>query len=145
MANNDDYEVGFRRPPKSTRFKPGQSGNPLGRPKAAPTLRADLDLELREMTVVGEGERKISKQRALVKALVDAAIGGDVRAATAIIGLSKGLGGHSYGEEQASSTSEDAELVEEFLERQLSRRTSEADGAPEMKEPTAPQEDNDNE
>lgn len=30
---NDDYEVGYGKPPKSTRFKKGQSGNPLGRPK----------------------------------------------------------------------------------------------------------------
>jgi hypothetical protein len=50
VANND-YEVGYRRPPKHTRFKPGQSGNPLGRPKIGPSLKADLDLELREMTV----------------------------------------------------------------------------------------------
>jgi len=26
-------EVGYKRPPKATRFKPGQSGNPKGRPK----------------------------------------------------------------------------------------------------------------
>jgi hypothetical protein len=30
---NDDYEVGYGKPPKSTRFKKGQSGNPRGRPK----------------------------------------------------------------------------------------------------------------
>jgi len=35
MSDNseDDYEVGYRKPPKSTRFKKGQSGNPRGRPK----------------------------------------------------------------------------------------------------------------
>lgn len=27
------YKVGYRNPPKETRFKPGQSGNPKGRPK----------------------------------------------------------------------------------------------------------------
>lgn len=30
---NDDYEVGYGKPPKSTQFKKGQSGNPRGRPK----------------------------------------------------------------------------------------------------------------
>ena len=30
---SEDYEVGYRRPPKHTRLKPGQSGNPQGRPK----------------------------------------------------------------------------------------------------------------
>ena len=28
-----DYEVGYGKPPKHTRFKKGQSGNPKGRPK----------------------------------------------------------------------------------------------------------------
>ena len=31
----DDYEVGYGRPPKSTRFEKGKSGNPRGRPKKA--------------------------------------------------------------------------------------------------------------
>ncbi|MBI1218207.1 MAG: hypothetical protein GC186_06625 [Rhodobacteraceae bacterium] len=30
-----NWEVGYGRPPKATRFKPGQSGNPRGRPKEA--------------------------------------------------------------------------------------------------------------
>ncbi|ANK80857.1 MAG: hypothetical protein TEF_08660 [Rhizobiales bacterium NRL2] len=32
-GNGDDYEVGFGKPPRSTRFRKGQSGNPRGRPK----------------------------------------------------------------------------------------------------------------
>jgi hypothetical protein len=32
---SDDYEVGYRKPPTHTRFKPGQSGNPRGRPRGA--------------------------------------------------------------------------------------------------------------
>src|SRR3954468_3734508 len=30
--------VGYGRPPRATRFKPGQSGNPRGRPKGAKSL-----------------------------------------------------------------------------------------------------------
>ncbi|MEP2987908.1 MAG: DUF5681 domain-containing protein [Parasphingorhabdus sp.] len=30
---SDDYDVGKNKPPKHTRFKPGKSGNPKGRPK----------------------------------------------------------------------------------------------------------------
>jgi hypothetical protein len=37
-----DYEVGYGKPPKHTRFKPGQSGNPKGRPKASKDFRSLL-------------------------------------------------------------------------------------------------------
>ncbi len=30
---SDDYEIGYGKPPKHTRFRKGQSGNPQGRPK----------------------------------------------------------------------------------------------------------------
>jgi hypothetical protein len=36
MSTYDDpgYEVGYGKPPQSTQFKKGKSGNPKGRPKA---------------------------------------------------------------------------------------------------------------
>ncbi len=34
------YEVGYGKPPVATRFKPGVSGNPRGRPKGAKTVRS---------------------------------------------------------------------------------------------------------
>ena len=37
MADNDDptYPIGYKKPPRDTQFKPGQSGNFKGRPKGA--------------------------------------------------------------------------------------------------------------
>ncbi len=76
------YEVGYGKPPKHTRFQPGQSGNPRGRPKGTKNLKTDLMEELREKIVVREGDRsqKVSKQRALLKSVVNRAIQGDARA-----------------------------------------------------------------
>ena len=77
-----DYEVGYQKPPKHSRFRRGQSGNPRGRPQGTKNLKTDLMEELSEKIVVREGDRsqKISKQRALLKSVVNRAIQGDPRA-----------------------------------------------------------------
>jgi hypothetical protein len=64
MAN---YNVGYGKPPRTTRFQRGRSGNPQGRPKDTRKLATDLAAELGErITVREEGRsRRISKQRAL--------------------------------------------------------------------------------
>lgn len=47
--------VGYRHPPKSTQFKPGESGNPKGRPRGSRTL-ASMLREVTEMKIsVTEG------------------------------------------------------------------------------------------
>ena len=87
--SEDEYEVGYGKPPKATRFLPGQSGNPKGRPKGAKNLTTDLMEELSELVPVREGDklRRLPKQRALVKAAVAKAISGNMSAAKTIFEL----------------------------------------------------------
>ncbi len=71
-------------PPPETRFKPGESGNPNGRPKGAATsLDRVLEREL-ERLVEGDpslgDDGRISRRLRLVRALLDAFEGGDARA-----------------------------------------------------------------
>src|SRR6266446_1037282 len=84
-----EYEVGYRKPPKTTRFKAGKSGNPRGRPKGSTNLATDLSAELSEQITVREGgqARRVTKQRALIKSLTAQALQGDVRATTALLAL----------------------------------------------------------
>ncbi|SRR5713101_4445432 len=58
-----DFAVGFRRPPLHTRFKPGVSGNPSGRPKDSKNLKTLLHAILNEQISLQEGSqsRKVSK------------------------------------------------------------------------------------
>ncbi len=47
-GSGSDYEVGYGKPPRHTRFQPGRSGNPRGRPKDTKNLKTDLIEELAE-------------------------------------------------------------------------------------------------
>jgi hypothetical protein len=54
-SKEDDDRVGYKRPPTHTRFKPGQSDNPKGRPKHARNLKTEFLEELNEVILVREG------------------------------------------------------------------------------------------
>jgi len=83
----NDGEVGFGKPPVHSRFRKGCSGNSKGRPRGTKNLRTDLTEVLQERITVIEGDRKVrmSKQRAVVKALVAKTLKGDSRAATTLL------------------------------------------------------------
>jgi hypothetical protein len=72
---------------EGTRFKRGQSGNPGGRPKAAPFSQACL--ELLTAPVPGDRERRTHAQ-ALAAMLMDKALKGDVRAAVELVDRAEG-------------------------------------------------------
>jgi len=78
----DDYEVGYGKPPQHSRFKPGQSGNPRGRPKGARNAATVLRDELAEKITVTENGKTITitKLEGIVKAAVVKALKGDPRA-----------------------------------------------------------------
>lgn len=89
QEKDDGYEVGYGKPPKQTRFQPGRSGNPKGRPRGTKNLKTDLIEELGEKILVREGEqaRQVSKQRAVVKTLMARTLKGDTRAASLLLSM----------------------------------------------------------
>jgi hypothetical protein len=120
---DDDYAVGFRRPPKQNRFKPGQSGHPRGRPKRLPTFKQDFNAELRERLLLRENgrERRLSKQRALIKSLMALAIKGNVRAMNAVLASTRNF---DLGQDDKSEDSVDPidlEILEAFVARERRR------------------------
>ena len=80
--SNDDDDVGFRRPPKSTRFQKGRSGNPRGRPRCTRNFKTDLKETLARPVQVTEAgrARSISTQQASLERLREKALRGDQRA-----------------------------------------------------------------
>jgi Family of unknown function (DUF5681) len=83
MADEDkpEYAVGFGKPPRHTRFRKGQSGNPKGRPRGSKNLATIMEKVLKEPVVISENgkRRRITKREALIKQLVNKAIAGDPR------------------------------------------------------------------
>ncbi|SMQ64392.1 hypothetical protein SAMN06297468_1006 [Altererythrobacter xiamenensis] len=82
MAEEKDYEVGFKKPPKHTQFKKGQSGNPSGRPKKVRNEEEIMLRELNALVPITEGGKKksMTKMEIVLKRQVNLAMQGDPKA-----------------------------------------------------------------
>src|SRR5262245_50588722 len=116
-----DYEVGRGKPPAQTQFKPGQSGNPKGRPKGVRNFKTDVQATLNTPVKVSrDGKRqKLSTQEAMLLRLREKALSGDARALDRLITLAQ-----AYNNEElvtaASLYADDAMVLEVFKARVLS-------------------------
>lgn len=118
-----NYTVGYRRPPKKTQFKPGQSGNPKGRPKGTLDLKTALTDELKERITVRENgkSRRVNKQTALVKALIAKGMQGDTKAAGLVLNLNARLLENSVDQESEFIDREEEALLKKFLPQLVKR------------------------
>jgi hypothetical protein len=122
--SDDDHKIGYKRPPRETRFRPGQSGNPQGRPKNSRNFKTDLLSELQEEIEIQDNGQKctVSKQRALIKCLLAAAIKGEMRATNTLLSICADLLADQTDEDHGAPASEDTEIVDAFLTRDRKRR-----------------------
>src|SRR6476661_7234335 len=83
------YSVGYGRPPTSSQFKPGESGNPKGRPKGARNSSSMARDALEGMISVKEkGKwRKMTVRKAAYCRLAERAVAGDVKALDYLLAL----------------------------------------------------------
>lgn len=81
MSNSDDdYEVGYKKPPRGSQFKKGQSGNPNGRPKGSrnlPSLYQDLLEEKINITEGGQSKIMTTQEAITRRVRADALKGKD--------------------------------------------------------------------
>lgn len=112
MADEKDYQVGYGKPPKATRFQEGQSGNPKGRPKGslnAATLMQQLMAE--RISVVEKGGRKkaMPMMEVLLRRLVNKAASGDLKAIPLVLKIAE-QGLADLGDESPSTERDQAHL-----------------------------------
>jgi hypothetical protein len=67
MTDEDDHIARYQRPPRKGQFKPGQSGNPRGRPKGSKNIRTYVSEHLNKKISIIEGgkTRKVPRAEAI--------------------------------------------------------------------------------
>ena len=109
-----DYEVGYGKPPRHTRFRKGQSGNPRGRPKESKNLATLLKEALNEPVIVAKdgGRRKITMREAIIKQLVKRSATADLRATKILLDLVRDIEGHSEESQREPGSAETRAFTE---------------------------------
>jgi hypothetical protein len=115
------HTVGRGHPPMDTRFKPGQSGNPRGRPKGSRNAKTTIAKVINEKVPVREGEKthQMTKLEAMLQSHMIKAMKGDARSASLIVGLVTRTGLLNDQDEEllTALSDEDAAIVSDFLRR----------------------------
>ena len=112
--------VGRGHPPRDTRFKPGQSGNPRGRPKGARSLAEDIRREMRKTAVVtvdGKSARQ-TFQALTAQQLTLAGAKGSLKA----IELGAKLTGQASGSDPAPIAPQETLALDEDAYRRIHER-----------------------
>jgi hypothetical protein len=87
-------DVGCGRPPIKSQWKPGQSGNPLGRRKGSKNLRNAIEEMLTDKITVTEGNkiRRVTRLEAVLLKQLSLALKGDLKAIQAVYTSANSLG-----------------------------------------------------
>jgi hypothetical protein len=118
---SQNYDVGFKKPPKHTQFQPGQSGNRNGRPKGSRNFANVIEQELNSIVSITERGKvkQVRKKDIIAKQVVNKAAAGDLKATGMLLNESR------YAEQQAalkevatpSFNANDLQVLHHFTER----------------------------
>lgn len=121
---------GYRKPPRHSQFRKGESGNPRGRRKGTKNFDTILAEELGQtITVTERGkQRAVTKGRAVVKTLIAKALSGDQRATANLLKLFPNADRANRERDQVQDIDQvDREILAAFQEQlveRLSKSTS---------------------
>jgi hypothetical protein len=120
--------VGYRKPPKSTQFKKGKSGNPTGRPRGSRGVSAVLRDVIRQKIPVTENgkTRRVPALEVMLRRLANDAMRNDPRALKLILSL---VDRHAEAPESESRIDEVLAEDQEILARYLGKPSAAQDKA----------------
>jgi len=125
--SKDDDEIGFGKPPKSTRFRKGKSGNPKGRPRGTRNLSTDVRAVLdAKVSIMENGKpRKVSTQLATLMRLREKALKGDIRSMERLLDLAHTIGAEDLARAAERNLSDtEADILERFIEARRQHETN---------------------
>lgn len=124
MASTDPpkpaQKVGYGNPPVEHQFKPGQSGNPKGRPKGPGSLLKVISKHAGKKILVLESgvEKKMTKMDVVVSAMFTKAAKGDVAAARLLTTLIAAHAAMANEDEEAGFSQADIDVLQSEAEYQ---------------------------
>jgi hypothetical protein len=121
-----DPKVGYKRPPVHGRFRPGKSGNPLGREMGVRNFAIDVKATLAGPVALKENgkTKRVSTQRAALLRLKEKALNGDARSLEQLIRLAQIFNVDAPDptlDGQDMTPPEDSEILEAYAEALQSR------------------------
>jgi hypothetical protein len=113
------YAVGYGRPPASSQFRPGQSGNPNGRPKgtrnassmARDALEGTINVKVRGTW------RKMTVRKAAYLRLAERAVAGDAKALAYLLSLESEERSPGFDTHIQPVSAKDLALLQRFFDR----------------------------
>jgi hypothetical protein len=126
-AGDREYMVGYGRPPKSSQFKKGQSGNPAGRRKGSKSMATLLNDALSAgVTIKEQGRsRRMTMREVIIRGLVNDAARRDSKAVHQLLALISHYEVATEPEvETRPAAAEDLAILRDFVDRQGGDRDS---------------------
>jgi hypothetical protein len=98
--------VGPGNPPRHTRFKPGQSGNPNGRPKGSKNFATILHQQLRKkVTITVDGKpKRVTVQEVIARRLANDSMKGTTKAMELLFRLTSAKSNDVVGDDAGKET-----------------------------------------